>query len=565
MPSKPQSVCEVNSIEAVVSLENRTMYFVSTKNRLGLTRSLKFDHGCRGIAVVDDQLVICKSGRKIYVYKMNGDRLKAIEKDRSGNDIFGHIREISARNGIIYMADNAKGPVGIDTDGNVIWVFWPRSERPCQDIHYIPEYVETTKLAKNIRKINDEIDKAISEMDNLMKKKQKDIEDNRKTKANFLKEITSFRTEINEALDRLEQASVAEVEGKCSKQDQEFRAELKNIQDTLDKLTTCKAEMESSQRNPSQQFVNTKISENIISGIKEAGSRSTDKVKGNLLFERNSEILHFLQNYESLAKMPLPIKPGLYEVQSKQNYNVKLNDDISTSNIWSSCILDSGDILLADDNNKNIKLIDCESYKVRDSMKMSASLQSVCRISSVEAAVSLYNTNSNTAQFVSTKNKLAPTRSLKFDHGCRGIVVMDGQLVICHSTKAYIYTINGERLKTIEKDRSGNNMFCQIREICLSDNGKTIHMVDDTNGLITIDRDGNVIWKYSGQELMDAWGVCTDGNGNVFVSGGLSRNVIQLGPDGAFVGEVVSQANGLKCPSAVSFGRKKCSVIEQKG
>ncbi|XP_053383610.1 uncharacterized protein LOC128549892 [Mercenaria mercenaria] len=437
------------------------------------------------------------------------------------------------------------------------------NHKPCQDIHYIPEYVETTKQMENIRKINDEMDKSISEMDNLMKKKQKDIEDNRKTKATFLKEIKAFRTEINEALDRLEQASVAEVEGKCSKLDREFREELKNIQDTLDKLTTCKAEMESSQRNPSQQFVMIKISENIISDMKKAGLPSTDKLKGSLSFERNSEILRFLRNHESLAKKPVPIKHGLYEVQSMQSYNVKLNDDVNTCDIWSSCILDSGDIILADRSNKKIKLIDCETYKVRNSMTVSTSPRSVCKISSVEVAVSLIN---QTVQFVSTKKQLMPTRLLKVDCDCRGITVIDDQLVISEDgKKVYIYTMNGNRLKVIENEQSDSNIFSYIREISVSDDGKLVHVVDSNRGLINIDRDGNVIWRYSGQELKNPWGVCTDGNGNVFVSDLSSKNVVQLGPDGKFLGEVVSKAHGLNCLRAVSFDRKNCKLLVTDG
>ncbi|XP_053383611.1 E3 ubiquitin-protein ligase TRIM56-like [Mercenaria mercenaria] len=435
--------------------------------------------------------------------------------------------------------------------------------KPCRDIHYIPEYVETTKQTENTRKINDEMDKAISEMDNLMKKKQKDIKDNRKTKATFLQEIKAFRKEINEALDRLEHASVAEVEGNCGKQDQEFREELKNIQNTIDKLTTCKAEIVSSQRNPSQQFVNMKISENIISDIKKAGLPSTDKPKGSLSFERNSKILHFLQNHESLAKKPVPMKRGLHEVQRKQSYNVKLNDDVSTCNIWSSCVLDSGDILLADCRNKKIKLFDCETYKVRNSVKMSAAPRSVCNISRAEAAVSLSN---KTVQFLSTKNELVPTRSLKFDHDCRGIAVMDGQLVISENdNKAYFYTMNGSRLNIIQKDTTGNYIFTHIREIFVSDDGKMIHVVDSDRGMVTVDRDGNVIWRYSGQELKSAWGVCTDGNCNVFVSGESSKNVVQLGPDGKLLGEVVTKAHGLECPQTVCFDAKRCKLFVSDG
>ncbi|XP_045175634.2 tripartite motif-containing protein 66-like [Mercenaria mercenaria] len=71
------------------------------------------------------------------------------------------------------------------------------SHKSCQGIHYIPEEVQTIPQAEQSRKIKEEMEKAIPELDGVMKQKQKDIEDNRKTKAIHIEEIKAFREEIN--------------------------------------------------------------------------------------------------------------------------------------------------------------------------------------------------------------------------------------------------------------------------------------------------------------------------------------------------------------------------------
>lgn len=130
--------------------------------------------------------------------------------------------------------------------------------------------------------------------------------------------------------------------------------------------------------------------------------------------------------------------------------------------------------------------------------------------------MNLYN---NTLQFVSTVNGFLPTRSLKFDHDCRGIAAIDCQILVCeYEPRAYIYTVDGKRLKTIEKDNVGEALFGRIREACISDDGKMLHLTDEVKGVLTTDSDGKVIWKYSDPELKDAWRICNDGGGSLLVS-----------------------------------------------
>lgn len=431
--------------------------------------------------------------------------------------------------------------------------------RSCPNLHYIPEFVHTTPQAGHNQQAQQNIKKAISKLEELVKSKQKVREDTKEVKSSCLKEIKALREEINEILDQLEKASVDEVEETFAQLDKNFQDELNQMQEMLDKLAKCRTSYQLSQNNPSQNFVSTKVSEKVISESEHVVASTNNEKRSLPRFAKNKIMLNFLHDMKSLGKTRQLKRNNLYKIISEESFSVKLDSDPSDCNIWSSCILDSGDILLADYDNNNIKLLDGKTYKVRHSLKMSAAPRSVCRVGSKEAAVSL---NNKTVQFVSTENELLPARSTNFDHDCRGIAAIDGQILVCeYGPKAYIYTKDGKRLKTLEKDNVGKALFGKIREVCMSDDGKKIQLVDQSKAVLTIDIDGNVIWKYCDPELKGAWGICTDGTGNLLASGKSSNNVIQIGLDGEKKGEVIPKSYGLKFPTAVCFDIENLKLI----
>ncbi|XP_060606687.1 uncharacterized protein LOC132758984 [Ruditapes philippinarum] len=432
------------------------------------------------------------------------------------------------------------------------------THRSCQGIHYIPEYIQTNILTDNVRKIDAELERAITEMGVILKKKQQEIKENKNAKASFLEDIKQYRQELNEILDRLEQASIAELDVTFGKLDEDNRRSIKMIQERIGNLASRKAGIKMSQNNDSQTFVNVKLSECTLSeNNKEIIVMSNERGHG-LTFERNLEIFHFLKNIDSLAHFA-SMKHKIYKTCNRTTMNINIVGDKKICNIWSCCLLDSGDILFADFENKNIKLADHENYLIKDSLDMSVSPNSVSRLSNVEAAVSLHN---STVQIVSTRSHLTKTRLLTFKHMCRGLAVLDGKLVMGNDgDKVYIYTMNGECLKVIETDQTGHKLFRYIRELCVSDDGKMIHVIDKFRGVITIDIGGTLLWQYDNKELINPWGVCTDGTGHVIVSGNSSDNVVYLGPDGKLLGEIVSNVHNLKSLRAICFDRKHWKLI----
>ncbi|XP_053383612.1 uncharacterized protein LOC128549893 [Mercenaria mercenaria] len=446
-----------------------------------------------------------------------------------------------------------------DHDSVGCHVCFTLNHKPCVNIHYIPDFVRTIPQAEDARKIKNEIEKATTKTETLLKQKQRTRDENTKRRAICCNKIKTYRAEIDQTLDRLEQTAVAEVDRICNTEEKNIQAELKNLQETTIKLNQSKAALESSQKNQSQQFVSRKTCEKLLSETETTWSSSDDKRGDATLFTKNLEIHYSLQQFKSLGCQSHQEKLGLYQVQSKKDYSVKLKDDGNSCDIWSSCMLDSGDMLLVDNRNSKIKLVECETYTVRNSLTMTEKPRSVCKVSSEEVAVSL----NNRIQFVSTVAQLRPTRTLMMDHNCRGIAVTDEKIVVCEQGKrVFVHTMDGTCLRTISSDRSGQVMFTCAREVSLGGgDGKMIHVTGYNQDLVTIDIDGNAIWKYSSNILKSGWGVCTDENGNVLVSGDESNNVVQLNSDGKCLGEVVSKSHALKNPRAICFDIKQSKLI----
>ncbi|XP_053389186.1 E3 ubiquitin-protein ligase TRIM56-like [Mercenaria mercenaria] len=404
-------------------------------------------------------------------------------------------------------------------------------------------------------------------METLAKQQQQLKIELKKKKDICLNEIQAFRIDINKTIDQLEQTTIKDLDDQFSALDQSFENEMQAVQKTLDDLRKQKLSAEASDVNTSQQFVSLKLcqteiteAENLISG----GSLSIDK--NSLCFERNSEMLAFLQSLYSLDKpqyqmteqrvLPRRTKESLYQVKAKYSFNVKLPKDQKTCSISSMCLLDSGYLLVTDNRNKVLKLVDGVKKKIRNSVEMPDASNSVDTINAEEAIVCLKN---NSLQFVSTRDKLMLTRRLKTDHCCLGVCVIASYIFVTDGRDRNIfkYDIKG----TLLKKNSGNEIFFWNRYILGTKDENAIYVTDDNNGLIKMDLEGNIIWNLSGEGLKNAFGLCSDGLGNVFVADSASHTVVQVTSDGKCLGDVVAEPSRVYKPYGVCFNSKASKLF----
>ncbi|KAL4216590.1 hypothetical protein ACF0H5_024313 [Mactra antiquata] len=481
----------------------------------------------------------------------------------------------------------------------------------CDDIHYITKYVVDNDPQQTIHSTYQQLSETAKNINGLQTKFDKYDKDFERSKAECKQEINQYRKEINDTINDIEKRTLAELETKYNRCKQYNNKQNVVIQDMKSDLKRYLCDLVSVHVNLAQKFVLAIMGQRLVQQSEEMQSRSVENQTSVLKFSRSTEILAFLLNILTLGmlsspenqntmetdsrvkqtRQPTPFttttttskttkstatsttttsgatgsnigtgnirvvkqqskKQGLYKVVNKSRYNMVQSGDRNTCKILSSCVTNSGDIVLVDIVNYKIKLVHSKTYNIISSLLCDARPLSVCNVSSTEVVVCLLN---NTIQFVSTCNNLVVTRSLSMKHACRCITVSKYRMYICDDTSLYIYNMNGTLINTIKEIISGYEIYSNIWDITISDEHNMIHIVDFNQGVITLDMNGKICWMFSGEELNKAHGLCTDGSGNVIVCGYNSHNVIMLGHNGDYMGEIVTKQDGVRCPHTVCF------------
>ena len=399
-------------------------------------------------------------------------------------------------------------------------------------------------------------------MKELQRQQRKLLNRLKEMKESCLKDIYAFRMEINNVIDKLEERTVSELEETFSEKEMELTDKLENMQEVFDSSNEMNDEA-----NVQLELHYKNIMETLRNLQKE---EEEPNIESDIVFTRNIKVLELLESFHSLGFCDLKEKQDLYQIQSSQTINITHDSDTEICSVHSCCFTSFGDILMSDYKNKSVKVVDGSAYNVKDVLSFQLHPLFICEVNENEAAVTLAETKhfggDNKIQFMSTNNnKLVLTRTIKLDHCCSGIGVVNNMIYVSNERKrVYIYDMKGKLQRTLYLDQSGNELFSKSHAIIESQNKKRVHVTDLDKGLVTFDADGHFLWRFSGEQLEMAWAVCTDGKGNIFVSGGNSCNVIQIGSDGTYLGEVVSKISKIKDPQAICFDKRKSRLVLTK-
>jgi hypothetical protein len=138
---------------------------------------------------------------------------------------------------------------------------------------------------------------------------------------------------------------------------------------------------------------------------------------------------------------------------------------------------------------------------------------------------------------------------------CRGITLIDNDIVL--GSKGVIYMINreGELLNTI---KVGKGMMYSL--YCGKD--KTLYCCDrDNNTLYGIKQDGTIMFSFSSGDFRGPIGVAAARNGNLYVTAYKSRNVHCFTSDGKHKCIILKKEDGPNTPYAIAFSKKSSKVF----
>ncbi|KAH3870295.1 hypothetical protein DPMN_033477 [Dreissena polymorpha] len=252
----------------------------------------------------------------------------------------------------------------------------------------------------------------------------------------------------------------------------------------------------------------------------------------------------------------------VFKVQSNTVHNVRIPSDSNSCHITGMCALPDGQVLVADRDNKRVKLLS-QQYKVVSHWDVNAEPQDICQITPSEVAVAVNTSKIHEVQFITVnQGKLVPGRKFQLQHECTGIAHHYGDLFVTSDKELYKYTLNGKLICRLY-EQHGSTDFTTVNKCAVSPTGDRLYITSNWhNKLLTLARDGTHLATYTDPALRGPWGLHVTPAGQVLVCGGWPYTVLQLGWEGkSKLATLATQKDGLRWPRSVCYSSITSSII----
>ncbi|XP_052275076.1 uncharacterized protein LOC127874641 isoform X2 [Dreissena polymorpha] len=276
--------------------------------------------------------------------------------------------------------------------------------------------------------------------------------------------------------------------------------------------------------------------------------------KPELSFIASKKCLENIQQSNILIKENFP--NHVFTVNGKSVHNVKMPSDSDTCWITAVCALPNGQVLVADSNNKNVKLLN-QQYRVVSHLDVRYEPWDMCLITPTEVAVAVHDE----VQFITvSQSQLAKGRKLKLQHYCTGIAHNQGDLYICSDTALYKFTLSGELVCRLYEDSSAD---FTVDKCAVSPTTDRLYITSFLkNKLLTLARDGTLLATYTDPALVWPEGLHVTPAGQVLVCGGWTHTVLQVGWEGkSKLANLATEEDGVRRPRSVCYSSTTSSII----
>ncbi|KAH3790960.1 hypothetical protein DPMN_169168 [Dreissena polymorpha] len=246
----------------------------------------------------------------------------------------------------------------------------------------------------------------------------------------------------------------------------------------------------------------------------------------------------------------------VFTVNGKSVHNVKMPSDSDTCMIEAVCALPNGQVLVADRENKNVKLLN-QQYRVVSHLDVRDKPLDMCLITPTEIAVAVHDE----VQFITvSQSQLAKGRKLKLQHYCPGIAHNQGDLYICSDTALYKFTLSGKLVCRLYEDSSADFI---VYKCAVSPTGDRLYITSyNKHKLLTLARDGTLLATYTDPALRYTTALHVTPAGQVLVCGYWSHTVLQVDWEGeSKLANLATEEDGVRLPQSVCYSSTTSSII----
>ncbi|KAL4219228.1 Transcription intermediary factor 1-alpha [Mactra antiquata] len=434
------------------------------------------------------------------------------------------------------------------------------SHRSCHDVVYIPQAANGVESCLELLEVKDDIIKVKQEVEELQAKREENQQVVQQQKEDIINAILDMRIRVTNILDSLERTARNELESRYEVVISKIDTDVKTCEDVSYTLSGLTTKIDTTVDNEPELFVTMKkAKKSMAEGRAVIDNISKNIGKEKLFFMADRTLENLLSNLESLGQFGEDTH--VYKAQFEGEHNISLSSDLGSSEeSTGSLALADGKMLLTNTHHKRLKLLS-SSYKVIDHVELPGKPYAVCSASPIEVIVSLREEKQ--LQFVSIEKKMKPSRLMKIGVSCYGVACQNGEVFVACVGGQYenrpmlrVYNMSGRLLRVFERGNDGLQIFSSPRNIVLSPDGTMIHVSDREYGVVTVGLFGDVISQFKKPHLESARGITVNEDGNIFVCGQNSHNIIQLNAAGDEIGVLIKDRARLYRPQSVLYHRK---------
>ncbi|CAC5396781.1 unnamed protein product [Mytilus coruscus] len=450
----------------------------------------------------------------------------------------------------------------------------------CQDLAKLAEIVKNIRLSNVLY----EIENSCAELVDDIKKIQHSVQYSLKTlsgeKLKILEEIKQTRITINKHLDKIQEDTLKTIQETEEKEHKNISEILALLKEKENEIFECQRNMEKVKENATdlQTFLSIKQLEKEVSK-KEHFLRSLIESgtfkESNLSYQVNTAILKIIADIESFGKVHIKTKPFdvvLTRKKDKQaqsmvprelsrsikNINLKLQNIIITmgGKTWGCCMLPDGRTAFTD--------CDCVRVFNTDGSKdfEVATPTSACDIAYISVDNTLAVTSGSSGikciTIIDIQNKKIKDK-IDVDSYYYGIAVK-GTTFICSTSRKGIRLVYPYNNSISYLVRQEIPRFCYVAIFGY----KMYHTNNRSNSVTCYDLQGTcrVQWLFKNESVLKIpSGISVDNDGNVYVIGNSSKNVVVISANGQEYKEILNARDGLQDATGLHYNRNTNQLL----
>ncbi|XP_060597996.1 uncharacterized protein LOC132751773 [Ruditapes philippinarum] len=428
-----------------------------------------------------------------------------------------------------------------------------KDHRSCQDVDFLPDLIQKYKNDGTLVELNDDLNRRMEKIKSVLKEYTAHTLKLKTRRTTCMKRLEMFEKSIIECVKSVIAKSETDIERRLAPEICSAQEYIQRYNELLSRLGCLSASL-ANENNDIAEYKNVLEGKRIVNEIKIEPCMFDDKLTTDCKFQNEimEAITSFLKEGRLFGTVAISVISDSGNDFDVPNMCVKEYD---------SSVL----ILLTDYYNRNIRLFD-NCLKEKESLTVGGTAWGLCEINKHDIAFTLPGLKK--VQFISADAHLALKTSFDTRIHCRGIACLNGKIYVTgggvkgeEKGQLNVFDLKGKLLSRYDQDLEGN-YFSIPRSVIVNTEG--IFITDEQNGVICLDIEGQRKWVSNNSKCKFPWGICFTPNGNLFVAGHLSNNIVIVSKDGEFLGELLNENDGLSAPKALCFDkRNNCIIVSE--